>query len=254
MPSLLFSTGEHEGSANGNSMHPCSDIRLGENLIASVYNVLRNSPIWEETLLIVTFDENGGVYDHVLPPAVCAPDSYGYYSNKKLLFDYTMLGPRIPALLISPWLEKGVVDSTQYRNTSILRFVQDLFAAQNQVAEAPSLTQRDLNANSIALSAWRATPHEHCPAFIKPHVGFANWGTEMTDPNGDDPYSGPYIHRVTKPVPPVALDFAKAYCSQYPGHPDSGKPLEQLFKSQSEMLRYMTERRHAARKFYRDHR
>lgn len=251
MPSLLFGLPHSpRGNANGNSMHPSGDVRLGENLVASIYNILRNSPLWENTLFIITFDENGGIYDHILPPPATAPDQYQYKVNNRVLFDYSILGPRIPALLISPWLAKGNIDPSQYQNTSILRFAQDLFAAQNNISPVSYLTQRDGAAQSFASSpAWLGSMRTSCPQLIPLHEGFPNWGTEMTDPYGDDPYSGPGIPGVTKPAP-SAIHFAETYCSQYPGHPDSGKPLARSFDSHEELVKYMIERRRAARAFY----
>lgn len=128
------------------SMHPISDIRSGENYLAAVYNALRNSLYWDKTLLIVTFDENGGLYDHVPPPVAVSPDGLVgevYDSNRRLncVFDFTLLGPRIPALLVSPWLSPGIA-SGQYQNTSILRFVHD------QLGSA-CLNQRDGNAPGL---------------------------------------------------------------------------------------------------------
>jgi phospholipase C len=273
MPSLLFNTGSRGGSPNGNSMHPDGDVRLGENLLASVYNILRNSPIWQNTLLIVTFDENGGIYDHKQPPPATPPDVYSYYPPPppppsplppgEPLFDYSMLGPRIPALLISPWLATSSstrgsyqIDSSQYQNTSILRFVQDLFAAQNESAPVPSVTKRDASAMSFATSQyWLTTASTNCPQIIPLYQGFPNWGTELTDPNGDDPYSGPFIQGLSKTSqtvpPPLALHLAKEYCSGYPGHPDSGKPLTRAFATHAELIAYMQERKMAARAFYR---
>lgn len=258
MPSLLFGDPSH-GSANGNSMHPASDVRLGENLIASVYTTLRNSPIWQNTLFIVTFDENGGLYDHVLPPSATPPDSHTYPPYGETLFDYTILGPRIPALLISPWLQKGGVDSTQYQNTSILRFAQDLFAAQNNYTDPTHktlhITQRDASAKSFAdSSCWLSEMRTDCPQSIALYEGFPNWGTELTDPYGGssvgDPFTGPQIPGVGKNPSEAALDFAQSYCSQYPGHPDSGKPLTRTFATHQDLIQYMKERRAAARTFY----
>jgi phospholipase C len=294
MPSLLFGTGAYGGSANGNSMHPNGDIRLGENLLASVYNVLRNSPLWDNTLFIVTFDENGGIYDHVTPPGVASttgpgvtpptpPDGINYPPSGNPQFDYTILGPRIPALLISPWVAKGQVDPNQYQNTSILRFVQDLFAAQNN--KAPThLTKRDEHAPRLDLSPyWLSSGRTDCPQSIGLYKGFPNWGTELIDPQGGpepssqkiaggapykyaggDPYTGPDIPNLTATVPvhrhwpegsgskpaSSALDFAREYCNVYPGHADSGKPLTKGFATHGELIAYMRERRRAARTFY----
>lgn len=100
-----------------NDQHPPADVRQGEALIAQVYNALRaNQSLWESTLLIVTYDEHGGFYDHVAPPATVAPDGY----TAEWRFD--RLGVRVPAILVSPWVEPGVI-KTVFDHTSILRYV-----------------------------------------------------------------------------------------------------------------------------------
>ena len=81
-----------------NDDHPPSDMQLGQALIRYVYNAIRESPIWERSALIVAYDEHGGFYDHVEPPA-CAPQADGF----------TQRGARVPALVISPWVAPGSV-------------------------------------------------------------------------------------------------------------------------------------------------
>lgn len=102
-----------------NDQHPPADIGAGDRLIADVYNAIRgNDALWKSTLLIVTYDEHGGFFDHVAPPATIAPDgNTGEYS-------FTRLGVRVPAILVSPWVERGVC-KTPFDHTSILRYVCD---------------------------------------------------------------------------------------------------------------------------------
>jgi phospholipase C len=154
------------------SMHPDSNIRPGENYLAAVYNCLRNSPSWNDTLLIVTFDENGGMYDHVAPPKATAPYQkvyhYGPSGNPSLYaFDYGLLGPRIPVILISPWLRKGIAKA-QYQNTSILRLIQNLIGA------AP-LTGRDKDAptlDSLFNEFGLSQPRSDCLLSMPTYPGF----------------------------------------------------------------------------------
>ena len=95
-----------------NSGHPSGDFRRAQQLIREVYNSLRASDLWHSTMLIVVFDEHGGFYDHVVPPTapaqkVLAPDA----STPNVPgFHFDRLGPRVPALVISPWVKKGFVD------------------------------------------------------------------------------------------------------------------------------------------------
>ena len=120
------------------SFHPPSPITLGEQFIKGIYEAVRNSPQWNETLFILTFDEHGGFGDHVPPPVgVPAGDSLTYTElapdGKNMTFNFERLGVRIPTLLISPWVAKGVVENKgtnnggEYTHTSILRFLQELW-------------------------------------------------------------------------------------------------------------------------------
>src|SRR5258708_118791 len=90
---------EPDFGAGGNSQHPNYDVAAGEQLIRDVYNTVRNGPGWNDTLLLITYDEHGGNYDPVPPPWGALPpaDSIGEFD-----FDFTRLGVPIPALLISP--------------------------------------------------------------------------------------------------------------------------------------------------------
>jgi phospholipase C len=122
------------------SMHPSGLISAGEALIKNVYEALRASPQWEETLLILTFDETGGFHDHVPPPLAPRPDNLTYTAStpagEAYTFPFNRLGGRIPTLLISPWVSKGHVeqqgknaagDVVSYSATSILRTLGYLF-------------------------------------------------------------------------------------------------------------------------------
>ena len=94
-----------------NSMHAPADVRPAEKLVADVYSALRSQPdVWKKTLLIVVFDEHGGYYDHVPPPATVSPDGIAGRMDQSFLvpFDFKRLGLRVPAILISPWFKAGV--------------------------------------------------------------------------------------------------------------------------------------------------
>jgi acid phosphatase len=105
-----------------------SDIESGDQHIVNVLEHLKKSPQWQDMLVVVTFDENGGWWDHVAPPK---GDRWGP-------------GSRIPAIIVSPHAKKGVVDHSFYDTTSILRFITRLhelpllpgLAARNQAFAA----------------------------------------------------------------------------------------------------------------------
>jgi phospholipase C len=102
-----------------NDQHPPTDLMKGELLVAKIYNALRmNEPLWNETLLVLLYDEHGGFYDHVVPPITIAPD------NCTKEFNFESLGVRVPAILISPWVDPGVLH-TEFDHTSLLKYVSD---------------------------------------------------------------------------------------------------------------------------------
>jgi phospholipase C len=110
------------GAVLASDQHPDHHVLEGERFIASVYNAIRQSPaLWESTALLVTYDEHGGIYDHVAPP-VCTPDGFvaqpaDTKTGKPFLFD--RLGVRVPAVLVSPWIKKGTVINDVYEHASI---------------------------------------------------------------------------------------------------------------------------------------
>jgi phospholipase C len=99
--------------------HPPHDVFRGEALIAEVYNALRaNDALWQRSLLVVIYDEHGGFYDHIDPPASIAPDNRRDGSG----FNFDRYGVRVPAVLISPWLDPGVITDT-FDHTSLVKFI-----------------------------------------------------------------------------------------------------------------------------------
>jgi len=87
--------------------HPDHDVSLGEDLMKHLYEAVRASPIWKNTVFMITYDEHGGFFDHVAPPEnVPNPDGLNSTDDP---FDFTRLGVRIPTVVISPWVEKGSV-------------------------------------------------------------------------------------------------------------------------------------------------
>ncbi|HEU5428492.1 MAG TPA: alkaline phosphatase family protein [Actinocrinis sp.] len=144
---------EPSWSATGNSQHPNYDVALGEQLIHDVYEALRTSPQWSSTLLIVTYDEHGGCYDHVPPPwGATAPDN----STGEFGFDFTRFGPRVPTLLISPLIAAGTVfrvpdGGTPLDHTSILKTIETRWSLK-------PLTARDAVAEHVGGAITLTTP------------------------------------------------------------------------------------------------
>jgi phospholipase C len=145
--------------------HPPHDVRFGEYLIAEVYDTLRLSAYWEKLLLVVLYDEHGGFYDHV-PPPDNIPNPDGKVSTDPP-FDFTRLGVRIPAVLVSPWVEKGRVDSTLYEHASLPATIRVLFNLPN------ALTARDQAANTFEKNVSRNEPRMDTPELL-PVLGEKN--------------------------------------------------------------------------------
>jgi|JI10StandDraft_1071094.scaffolds.fasta_scaffold00610_39 phospholipase C len=133
LPAVSFLEPEFGGGAtidatlqkNTNDYHPVQDLTKAEDFVQQVYDAVSRGPAWSKTLLLITFDENGGTYDHVPPPAATpsttpasnadvAPLGYEQRDLDKdtrtqLGFGFDMFGVRVPTLAISPWVAKSTV-------------------------------------------------------------------------------------------------------------------------------------------------
>ena len=117
-----------------NDDHAPADIKDGQELVLAVYHALATGPQWEKTMLVIFYDEHGGFYDHVPPPPAADDDErmFGRY------------GVRVPALVVSPWVEPGSVATTVFDHTSIIKTILLRFApdALNQPAWQRGLLAR----------------------------------------------------------------------------------------------------------------
>jgi phospholipase C len=134
------------------------DIQFGDQFIGKVVNAVMSSPNWPKTMLIWTYDEHGGYYDHVPPPAAIPPDDIP--PNLKPgdppgTFD--QYGFRVPAGVVSPYAKKDFVSHTVYDHTSILKTIEEKW-------NLPALTRRDANAASM----FDMLDLRSKPAFLKP--------------------------------------------------------------------------------------
>jgi phospholipase C len=116
--------------SDGNSYHPLGSVKSGEELIKKTYEALRRSPIWDSSLLIVTFDEHGGFYDHVAPPAARATGSTG----RKYGFTFDQLGPRVPTVVVSPLIPRNLIDHRTYEHSTVVATVTRLFNLEELAA------------------------------------------------------------------------------------------------------------------------
>jgi phospholipase C len=151
-----------------NDQHPVSNLAVGEKLLYDVYQALRsNGPAWEKTLLIITYDEHGGNYDHVHPPTgAIAPDEAIGPSG----FDFTRFGVRVPAVLVSPLIPEGTIlhapndGRPPYDHTSIIATLRARFGIE-------ALGKRDAAAPDVGSILTLQTPRTDDPlAAIQPPV------------------------------------------------------------------------------------
>lgn len=162
---------------NGNSMHPLNDVRSGERLVKQVYESLRACRFWPETMLIVTFDEHGGFFDHVPPPPAASPGGDVRYADASHPFAFDRLGVRVPAVVVSAYTQRNTIVGTSpqevFDHTSILATVQKRFGLRpitRRDAAARTL-EGTLNSKAPRLSAAAAPLALPAPAGVR----FATW-------------------------------------------------------------------------------
>jgi len=119
------------------------NIAVGEAFAASVINAVINGPAWDKTLLMWMYDEHGGYYDHVEPPAAVAPDNIppDVPAGESAYNGFAQLGFRVPFALVSPWARRNHVSHVVYDHTSVLKLVETKW-------NLPALTYRDANASA----------------------------------------------------------------------------------------------------------
>jgi len=107
--------------------HPgYADLAKGQQHVADLVAAIQASPVWHDTAIVITYDENGGRWDHVAPPK---EDKWGP-------------GTRVPTIIVSPYARKGFVDYTPYETVSILKFIETRWNLQ-------ALGERDAHANDL---------------------------------------------------------------------------------------------------------
>lgn len=248
-PNYVFLCPRYMNSEAGfaNSQHAPWDVRFGEHWIADVYEALRSSPIWESSLLVVTYDEHGGFYDHVVPPdtGILPPDAntsptaydaekyaYMFGADKKpdprYVFGFDRLGFRVPAVLVSPWLEEGHVESRRLQHTSLLATVRKMWG----LAPRPLTAREGQAATFDDLFEVRTEPRSDCPTSVPrpplPDVSLEAAANQPLSPTQREVFSQ-VIH----------LD----------GHPHSGD-IPDVPQTQAEAARYIAERNDAHRQYH----
>nr|XP_024373675.1 non-specific phospholipase C1-like isoform X2 [Physcomitrium patens] len=170
-----------------NDDHPSHDVSEGQGFVKEVYEILRASPQWNEMLFIITYDEHGGFYDHVPTPVTNVPNPDGLIGPPPEYFNFRRLGVRVPTLMISPWINKGVVvhgphgptADSQYEHSSIPATVRKIFNLPDDF-----LTARDEWAGTFEhVFAQRKSPRIDCPK----QIPSPPWSLRHSPPNESAP-------------------------------------------------------------------
>jgi phospholipase C len=159
----------NEATGTSNDDHPFSDIRNGEVFMNTVYGAVTASPDWKHTVLVFTYDEWGGFFDHVAPPAGPIPDASAAAGDTDGL-----LGFRVPCLVVSPYASRGVVSHTPFDHTSVLRLIEWRWNLE-------SLTVRDAAANNLAAALDFGKPNRTAPLYAIPPGPFGGACPNTTD-------------------------------------------------------------------------
>jgi len=140
LPALAWVESSY-GGPNATDEHPPANIEIGQKWVSQIIDATMHGASWKDSLLILTYDEHGGFYDHVPPPVACVPDDHTAHvkpGHLKPRFDH--FGMRVPLILVSPWVKRGYVTHTPTSHASLLRLVQARFGLG-------ALTRRDANAS-----------------------------------------------------------------------------------------------------------
>jgi phospholipase C len=148
-----------EGSGTSRDDHPHADLRNGQAFMNRIYRAVTRSPQWSRTALIFNYDEWGGFYEHVPPPAGPVPSADAAAGSTDGL-----RGFRVPCLLVSPFARRGHVATKVYDHTSILRMIEKRFGLS-------ALTVRDRTANDLG-GELRASPNLSAPSYVVPRGPF----------------------------------------------------------------------------------
>jgi phospholipase C len=130
LPQVVFV----DAALGADDEHPHADVQRGEEWTRRIYQALRNGPAWPSWVMLFTYDEGGGFFDHVPPPKTCVarPQDWRFFE----------LGARVPLIVVSPWARRHYVSKSQKEHTSITRFIETVF-------DLPALTARDANSDAL---------------------------------------------------------------------------------------------------------
>jgi phospholipase C len=165
---------------DSNDDHPPSDVLAGQDLILMIYHTLSNAATWPGTLLIITYDEHGGLYDHVTPPAATDDDP-----------KFRRLGLRVPTLLVSPLVTPGSTSTGllgadfHFDHTSILKTILTRFCQVD--GQIPEMTARAGAANHLGHLLRDGGPRPDVPDHSAAIRSLTAWRASFTDARFKDP-------------------------------------------------------------------
>ncbi|HEX3329781.1 MAG TPA: alkaline phosphatase family protein [Gaiellales bacterium] len=171
--------------STGDDDHPPSDVHAGQQLVLNLFESLVNSPQWADTVLVITYDEHGGFFDHVIPPNVAAGDG-GKYAT---------YGVRVPTLVIGPRVENGVCN-TFFDHTSLIATILHRFAKNpdHAIAAMPPRVQSAAHIGSCLLEQPRTDvgPSDLAAPIAELHKKVNAWNllaeaTRHAQPNAPSP-------------------------------------------------------------------
>jgi phospholipase C len=135
LPSVSFIDPDFIDVPPGNDDGPPADVMAGQRLIAEIVQALMAGPGWAKTLFLITYDEHGGFFDHVPPPAAIPVSAINEY------------GVRVPTIVVSPWVKRGVVSDVVFDHTSVLKTIARRFLSTNP----PDMGERMAAANDLSM-------------------------------------------------------------------------------------------------------
>ena len=138
-----------------NCQHPPASLYDGETFIKQVYEIIRKSPHWNDSMLILLWDEHGGFYDHVLPPRAAPTGSRGQAHG----YVFDQYGPRVPAVVISPLCEKNRIEHRRLEHAALPATVEQVFGLS-------PMTVRDSSIVGVQNLATLATPRQDTPVTL----------------------------------------------------------------------------------------
>ena len=199
LPAFSFLEPVWVGSAGTTSYHPGPDVVPGEQALNDIYNTLKASPGWKETLFIITFDEHGGIFDHVPPPMAVNP-----WPNDDIDgFRFDRMGVRVPTILVSPWIEEQTVfrsgTEVEYDATSFLATLLHWYG----IPKANwALGERAHRAPTFEAVLQRTAPRDDAPSLTPPYdKDFPREGEPSADLKLHD------LHRLV--VPRIVQELAR---------------------------------------------